>query len=132
MNLFQEGKLKLKAKLPFSVVYHDPCYLGRYNEEYEAPRQVLKRSINFPLIEMERVKEKSFCCGGGGGHAWMELNIGKRMSHERLEEALRTKANVIGTACPFCAFMLDDAIKVKDVENKLQVKDLAEILAECV
>jgi Fe-S oxidoreductase len=81
---------------------------------------------------MERRREKSFCCGGGGGLSWMELDIGKKINHERIEEAAATGGKILAAACPFCVFMFDAAIKVRNLEEEIKVKDLSEILVECL
>ena len=113
----------LKGKL----VYHDSCYLGRYNQIYQAPRRLLKDARLNPL-EFPRRGENSFCCGGGGGQAWLETDPNTRINHRRLAEALQVKADVVATACPYCLLMFDDAIRSKGLGEQVQVMDLAEIL----
>jgi Fe-S oxidoreductase len=131
-DLLKQGRLKLGKKTPESLVFHDSCYLGRYNGVYDAPRELLHAVAKSPIREMERRREKSFCCGGGGGLSWMELDIGKKINHERIEEAAATGGKTLAAACPFCVFMFDDAIKVKNLEEEIKVKDLSEILVECL
>lgn len=109
------------------VVYHDSCYLGRYNQVYRQPRQVLENA-GVHLIEMEKHGEGSFCCGGGGGQMWMETNPNTRINHRRLEQAMETKAGTVATACPYCLLMFDDAVRSKGLGDKLEVVDIAEIL----
>jgi Fe-S oxidoreductase/nitrate reductase gamma subunit len=109
------------------VVYHDSCYLGRYNQLYRQPRQVLENAGIHP-IEMEKHGEGSFCCGGGGGQMWMETNPNTRINHRRLEQALETNASTVATACPYCLLMFDDAVRSKGLTDKLEVVDIAEIL----
>lgn len=131
-DMVKQGRLKLEKKIPESLVFHDSCYLGRYNGEYDAPRELLHAVSKSPIREMERRREKSFCCGGGGGLSWMELDIGKKINHERIEEAAATGGKTLAAACPFCVSMFDDAIKVKNLEEEIKVKDLSEILVECL
>jgi Fe-S oxidoreductase len=109
------------------VTYHDSCYLGRYNNIYTQPRQVLDRA-GVKWVEMPRHKENSFCCGGGGGHMWMETDAETRINHRRLAESLDTKAELVATACPYCLLMFDDAIRSKGLGDKVKVLDISEIL----
>lgn len=109
------------------VTYHDSCYLGRYNEVYNQPRQLLK-SANVNTVEMERRLENSFCCGGGGGQMWLETDAETRINHRRLSDALDVKAECIATACPYCLIMFDDAIRSKGLSDDIQVMDIAEII----
>jgi Fe-S oxidoreductase/nitrate reductase gamma subunit len=109
------------------LVYHDSCYLGRYNHIYEAPRQLLQDS-KVKAIELPRQGENSFCCGGGGGQMWLETDPNTRISHRRLAEALQVKADVVATACPYCLLMFDDAIRSKGLSEQVQVMDIAEVL----
>jgi Fe-S oxidoreductase/nitrate reductase gamma subunit len=109
------------------LAYHDSCYLGRYNQIYQAPRQLLKDAKVNP-IELPRKGENSFCCGGGGGQMWLETDPNTRINHRRLAEALQVKADVVATACPYCMIMFDDAIRSKGVGEQIQVLDIAEVL----
>jgi Fe-S oxidoreductase/nitrate reductase gamma subunit len=109
------------------LTYHDSCYLGRYNQIYKAPRQLLSGAGLKP-IEMPRKGENSFCCGGGGGQSWMETDPNTRINHRRLAEAMQVKADVIATACPYCMLMFDDAIRSKGLGEQIKVMDIAEIL----
>jgi Fe-S oxidoreductase/nitrate reductase gamma subunit len=109
------------------VVYHDPCYLGRYNDVIDAPRALLD-SAEVNRAEMKRNKANSFCCGGGGGHMWLETDAEARVNHRRLEEAVEAKADIVATACPYCLTMLQDAINSKGMGDEIQVMDIAEIL----
>ena len=111
------------------VVYHDPCYLGRYNDVYSEPRELLD-AAELNRGEMKRNKANSFCCGGGGGHMWLETDAETRVNHRRLEEALDAKAEVIATACPYCLTMFADAINSKGLGDEIQVMDISEILAK--
>ncbi len=129
-ELLAAGRVPLElAKDSDLVTFHDPCYLGRYNKGYEPPREVLAR-LGVPTTEMARSREKGFCCGAGGGRIFLEERIGKRVNVERTEQALATGATTIALACPFCMTMITDGTKAKDVEEKVRVKDLAELVAE--
>jgi Fe-S oxidoreductase/nitrate reductase gamma subunit len=112
-----------------TVVYHDPCYLGRYNDVYQQPRQLLKKSGVAP-VEMKKNEKNSFCCGGGGGQMWMETDPNTRINHRRLKQAMDVKADTIATACPYCLLMFDDAVRSKGVGEQVQVLDIAEIMAK--
>jgi Fe-S oxidoreductase len=128
-QLIKEGKLKIKQGLNEVVTYHDACYLGRYNDIYQPPRQVIKAVPGINLKEMERNKRRGFCCGGGGGHMWLEEQEGRRINELRTEQAIETGAQKVVTACPFCLQMFDDGIKAKAAEENLKVMDIAELLA---
>jgi Fe-S oxidoreductase/nitrate reductase gamma subunit len=110
------------------VVYHDACYLGRYNGVYDAPRQILSTIPQVRLVEPERRKRVSFCCGAGGGRMWMEENIGKRINTLRCEQLLETGAVTLATACPYCLTMLEDAVKDKALEERIKVRDISELI----
>ncbi len=114
------------------LTYHDPCYIGRYNDVYDEPRRVLTVLNSNGVTEMRRNRNKSFCCGGGGGRAWMEEKIGKRINQTRVNEALDTGAEVLAAACPFCITMFDDGIKGVEAEEKMQIEDISEIVAQAI
>jgi len=114
------------------LTYHDPCYIGRYNDIYDEPRRVLTVLNSNGVTEMRRNRNKSFCCGGGGGRAWMEEKIGKRVNQTRVNEALETGAEVLAAACPFCITMFDDGIKGVEAEDKMQIEDISEIVARAI
>ncbi|MBX2991154.1 MAG: (Fe-S)-binding protein [Bacteroidetes bacterium] len=130
-DLVEKRKLRISPEKKETITFHDPCYLGRYNDEYDAPRE-LADAVASERIEMQRTRDKSFCCGAGGGQMWMEEREGKRVNIERTEEALATGASTIGTGCPFCMTMMTDGVKAKDAAEKVQVKDVAELLLEAV
>jgi Fe-S oxidoreductase/nitrate reductase gamma subunit len=132
-KLIQEGNLKLNAAQTLgNVVFHDSCYLGRYNEIYDAPRRVIAAATGKAPTEMERNRDKGFCCGAGGGRMWMEEKGGKLINVARVEEALAKKPETICVACPYCMTMFDDGLKDKEVADKVQVLDLAEIVARAL
>jgi len=114
------------------LTYHDPCYIGRYNDIYDEPRRVLTVLNSNGVTEMRRHRNKSFCCGGGGGRAWMEEKIGKRVNQTRVSEALETGAEVLAAACPFCITMFDDGIKGVEAEDKMKIEDISEIVARAI
>ncbi|MBI2620124.1 MAG: 4Fe-4S dicluster domain-containing protein [Ignavibacteriales bacterium] len=130
MKLVDEGRIRVSQGQKARITYHDPCYLGRYNDVYDSPREALKSVPGVELVEMKRTRTRGFCCGAGGGRMWMEETEGKRVNIERTEEALETKAGVIGTACPFCMTMMTDGVKAKEAQEQVEVKDIAEILYE--
>jgi Fe-S oxidoreductase len=126
-GLVDEGKLELTEEVRGVLTYHDPCYLGRHNGEYAAPRSVLDRVPGLERVEMERHRERAFCCGAGGSRMWLEEHLGKRINRERTEEAISTGAERLGVACPYCLIMLDDGSR--DKGEALEVLDLAQIVA---
>jgi Fe-S oxidoreductase len=121
-------------RLDMRVTYHDPCFLGRHNSEYEAPRSLLQTVPGLEMVEMEMNRENSFCCGGGGGNFFTDiLGSGpKSPARIRVKQAMESGAQIIAVACPNCARMLEDAIKIENVDDDLAVKDISEILLETV
>lgn len=132
-QLIEAGKIKLKEGGSFKgkrITYHDSCYLGRANNVYEAPRTVLE-SLDADLVEMKRCRTTGLCCGAGGAQMFKEPEKGKKdINVERAEEAIATGAGTIAVACPFCLTMMSDGVKAKNKEDSIQVKDLAELIAE--
>jgi len=131
-RLIKDGRLKPNKAVDGKFTYHDSCYLGRWNDIYDPPREVIEAIPGAKLVEIERHHKRGFCCGAGGGRMWMEEKIGKRINHERVEQTLRTEAPRVATACPFCLTMFRDGIAAKGAEARLQVKDLAQYLAESI
>ncbi len=131
-ELLKDGRLPLsvKQKIETEVTFHDPCYLGRYNDVYEAPRAVIGAVAEKPIQEMSMNKRESFCCGAGGGRMFMEEHQGTRINHARTEQAIATGAKTIATGCPFCMTMMSDGIKDKGRGDDIVVKDIAELVAE--
>lgn len=132
-QLISEGKVKMQEKGDFKgkkITYHDSCYLGRANNIYEAPRQVLE-ILDADLVEMKRCRTTGLCCGAGGGQMFKDAEKGKKeINIERAEEALATGATTIAVACPFCMTMMMDGVKNKNREADVQIKDLAELIVE--
>jgi len=132
-QLIDNGLIALKEGGSFKgkkITYHDSCFLGRANNIYEAPRSVLER-LDADLVEMKRCRSRGFCCGAGGAQMFKEPEPGKKdVNIERTEEALATGADTIAVACPFCMTMMSDGLKNKEMEAKVKVKDLAELIAE--
>ncbi len=129
-GLISENRLKINQPRDAVVTYHDSCYLGRYNDIFKPPREVLQSIPGVRLVEMEQNRKNCFCCGGGGGRMWLEEDIGQRISEMRLNQAIGIKARFIATACPFCLQMFEDAAKAKEVEGSLKIRDIAELVFE--
>ncbi|MFC1874974.1 heterodisulfide reductase-related iron-sulfur binding cluster [Chloroflexota bacterium] len=127
-RLIQEGRLRIINSTGGVITYHDPCYLGRYNDIFKPPRQIVKSLPGVKLVEMEASGRRSLCCGGGGGRMWQEETIGSRISEMRIDQAIKTGAGTIATACPFCLQMFDDAIKARGYEESLKAMDIAELV----
>ncbi|MFK7758175.1 MAG: (Fe-S)-binding protein [Flavobacteriales bacterium] len=132
-NLIKEGKLVIQDGKSFKgkkITFHDPCYLGRANDVYEAPREALQK-LDAALVEMKRCKSKGLCCGAGGAQMFKEAEPGnKEVNVERTEDALEVKPNIIATGCPFCNTMMTDGVKNFNKEEEIEVKDVAELIAE--
>jgi Fe-S oxidoreductase len=128
------GRLNVARGYPHRVTYHDPCFLGRRNGEYDAPRAVLRSIPGLELVEMPRSRENSFCCGGGAGNFYVGALDGTERSPERIrvQEARQTGAEIIAVACPNCMTMLEDALKVEGLEAHVAVKDIAEIVKDAM
>lgn len=132
-NLVQDGRLVLdKTTDEFgSVVFHDSCYLGRHNDVYDAPREVIAAATGAAPVEMERKRNNAFCCGAGGGRMWMEEHDGERINLARVKEALEQKPETICVSCPYCMTMFEDGLK--DVKSEgVRVRDVAEVMAEAI
>jgi Fe-S oxidoreductase len=132
-QLVADGRLSLAgATLEERVTYHDSCYLGRHNDVYLAPRNVIGRLGGIDVVEMPRNGTRGMCCGAGGARMWMEERVGKKVNIERTEEALGTGAERIAVACPFCYVMMDDGVKEKGRDEEVKVLDIAELLLEAI
>ncbi len=129
----KKGQIKPSKAINKRVTYHDPCFLGKRNEIYDAPREILRSIPGLEFVEMPRTREHSFCCGGGAGRVWTEDSTPEgRPCVARVQEALEVGAEIIATACPFCLTTLVDAIKVLDCEEKIVVRDIAELVKEAL
>lgn len=126
-ELVQQGKIRINHNETKRFTYHDSCYLGRYNQIYTEPRELLKL-IGLELIEMQHTKEKSLCCGAGGGRMWLEEHEGRHINEMRTEQAINLKVDIVGTACPFCLTMINDGINSIESTEKISSYDIAEIL----
>ena len=132
-TLVEEGKIQLQpATAEKAITFHDPCYLGRHNGEYDAPRAVVEALPGATLVEMDRSREKSFCCGGGGGQMWLESAGRERIEGIRLAEAEKTGARTVATGCPFCKIMLESAAATAGKQELVQIRDIAELVNEAI
>ncbi|KYC92926.1 4Fe-4S dicluster domain-containing protein [Heyndrickxia sporothermodurans] len=131
-ELVKEGRLKPKYEVNEKITFHDSCYLGRYNDVYDPPREILKAIPGVTLVEMERNREKGMCCGAGGGLMWMEEDTGHRINVSRTEQALAVNPSIISSGCPYCLTMLSDGTKAKEVEETVKTYDVAELLEKAV
>jgi Fe-S oxidoreductase len=131
-ELIGQGRLILSGEFPHAVTYHDPCYLGRHNGIYDAPRRVLQHIPGLALVEMSESRKTSLCCGGGGGRIWMETVKGERFSDLRVAQAVATGAGVLATACPYCIANFEDSRLALEDENSIVIKDITEIVAEAL
>lgn len=131
-ELVDQNKIEIDdtKKIDKKITYHDSCYLGRYNDIYDEPRDLIKKVNTGEMPEMKRHKDRGLCCGAGGGRMWMEEKIGKKVNIERTEEALETNPDVISTACPFCMTMMTDGVKELGQGDNVKVKDFAELVLE--
>ena len=130
-KLIAEGRLPVQPKFE-RVIYHEPCYLGRHNGEFEAPRSVLQRISKDTPLEFDLQRQKAMCCGAGGGRMWMEESIGTRINTTRVEQALPHAPKVIATACPYCAVMMGDGIAAVNKENEIKAIDIVELVADAL
>jgi len=132
-DLVGSGRLKLKGPVDVGkVVFHDSCYLGRYNSVFDQPREVIAMATGRPPLEMERSRARSFCCGAGGGRMWMEENTGSRINIERVGEALRQQPDTICVACPYCVTMMEDGLGDLNAGDKVRVLELSEIVEKAL
>ena len=130
-ELINEKKIEPKPYLDEDITFHDPCYLGRHNGEYDAPRKVLQSVLKEGSIkEMEQSKSDSFCCGAGGGNMWYEIKTGERINQHRVNQAVDTQSKTIAAACNFCNIMLEDGVKTTGNEENIRVVDIAEMVSK--
>ncbi|MGD1995902.1 MAG: (Fe-S)-binding protein [Anaerolineae bacterium] len=132
-QLLEHGGLALSGQVERTVTYHDPCFLGKQNQIFDEPRAILQAIPGLDFVEMDRIRERSLCCEGGGGRMWFEgTNSEERLAFQRVHEAVEAGAEVLAVACPFCLSMLEDAVKVQGLEEQLQVMDIMELVAQAL
>ena len=130
VELLDQGKLALPNEVRKKVTYHDPCFLGKHNQIYDEPRHILRSIPGVEFEDLDRSRERSVCCEGGGGRMWAEgTNIEERLAHQRVRDAVDLGAEVLAVACPFCLLTLEDAVKILGLDDKLQVMDIMELVA---
>ncbi|MBA7693041.1 putative iron-sulfur-binding oxidoreductase FadF [subsurface metagenome] len=127
-RVLEEGKLKFTKELGKRVVYHDPCYLGRHNNIYQEPREVLKSIPGLELMDEVDSHENSLCCGGGGGRIFMETKKGERFSDILVEQAIGLGADILATACPYCIINFKDSVLTLDKSDVIEIKDISELV----
>ena len=130
LELINDGRLELNGELDKTVTYHDPCYLGRHNEVYDEPRELLKKVNGLNLVELENYGKSSLCCGGGGGRIWMDTPQEERFSDIRLKQAEQAGASILATSCPYCITNFEESRLNLEYEDVLEVKDITEIINE--
>ena len=132
-KLIDENKIKISPNIDETVTYHDACYLGRYNDIYEAPRHIIESLLkDGEIVEMKDHKSGSLCCGAGGGNMWHEITEGDRINVMRFEQAVETQADTVVTACSFCAIMMEDAKVVTGHEKDMKTLDIAELVSNSI
>jgi Fe-S oxidoreductase len=127
-QLVADGRIRLRREFE-RVIYHEPCYLGRHNGEFEAPRAVIRALTRDAPLEFDLARDKAMCCGAGGGRMWMDETIGKRINILRVEQALPKAPGIIATACPYCAVMISDGTKAVQKDTEIATRDIAELVA---
>ena len=131
-ELIDRGRLEIKKEYNKKVTYHDPCYLGRHNGVYDEPRNILKKIPGLELVELAESREESLCCGMGGGRIWMETPRSERFANLRLEEAVALGVEELVTACPYCITNFEDSRLIMNYEERVQIKDITEIVREVI
>jgi Fe-S oxidoreductase len=130
VELLDGGKLALPNEVRKKVTYHDPCFLGKHNQIYDEPRHILKSIPGVEFEDLDRSRERSVCCEGGGGRMWAEgTNLEDRLAHDRVRDAVAMGAEVLAVACPFCLLTLEDAVKILGLDDQIQVMDIMELVA---
>jgi Fe-S oxidoreductase len=128
-RLIEQGELTFESEFEKTVTYHDPCFLGKQNQVYDEPRAILEAIPGVKLVEMDRNRERSLCCEGGGGRMWVEgTNLEERLAFQRVHQAAETGAEILAVACPFCLLTLEDAVKVQGLDEQLRVMDIMELV----
>jgi Fe-S oxidoreductase len=131
-ELIADGRLEVDGELAKRVTYHDPCYLGRHNDIFEEPRELLAKVKDLELVEMADSRKKSLCCGGGGGRIWMETPKAERFSDLRLEQAREVEADILVTACPYCITNFEESRLNMGLGEVLEIKDISEVINDAV
>ncbi len=129
-KLIKDGRVKLEKPVEQEVTFHDSCYIGRYNDSYDRPREILEAIPGVKLKEMERSRELGMCCGAGGARMWMDEHSPRKVNHMRLEQAMDTEAKTLASSCPFCMTMFHDAMSAKDVKEQVTNLDVAELVVQ--
>jgi Fe-S oxidoreductase len=132
LSLIEEGRLEITGAFKKTGTYHDPCYLGRHNDIFDEPRELLNSIPGLTLEEMADNRNDSLCCGGGGGRVWMETPKGERFSDLRLEQARAIGADMLVTACPYCISMFEDSRLTLGVEDEIEIRDITEVIREVI
>jgi Fe-S oxidoreductase len=133
VELLEGGKLTFGHEVSKKVTYHDPCFLGKHNQIYDEPRHILQSIPGIEFEDLDRSRERSVCCEGGGGRMWAEgTNIEERLAHQRVRDAVDLGAEVLAVACPFCLLTLEDAVKILGLEDRIQVMDIMELVAQAI
>jgi len=132
VDLIDDGRLELKGEFSKKVTYHDPCYLGRHNNVYDEPRDVLQKISGLELVEMTDHGKNSLCCGGGGGRIWMDTPQEERFSDLRLKQANEVGAQILATSCPYCITNFEESRLNLEYDDILEIKDITEIIQEVI
>ena len=132
LELIRDGRLEITGSFEKKVTWHDPCYLGRHNDIFDEPREILNSIPGLTLMEMADNRNNSLCCGGGGGRVWMETVKGERFSDLRLEQARAVGADLLVTACPYCISMFEDSRLTLEMEDEIEIRDITEIIRELI
>jgi len=129
--MISKGKLSWKREVKKTVIYHDPCFLGKQNGVYDDPRKVIESIPGVKLVEFDRSRERSLCCEGGGGRMWIDIP-GERLAEVRVRNAAEAGADILAVACPFCLLTFEDAVKTTGLEGKIEVLEIAELLSQAI
>jgi Fe-S oxidoreductase len=130
-KVIEDKRLTFSKEVNKKVIYHDPCFLGKQNGIYDEPRKVIESIPGVELLEFERSRERSLCCEGGGGRMWMDIP-GQRLAETRVRDAMAANAEILAVACPFCLLTIEDAVKTTGNEGKIQIMDIAELVAQAL
>jgi Fe-S oxidoreductase len=133
VELLDQNKLGFRSEVRKKVTYHDPCFLGKHNDIYDEPRHILQNIPGIEFEDLDRSRERSVCCEGGGGRMWAEgTNLEVRLAHQRINDAVDLGAEVLAVACPFCLLTLEDAVKILGLDDSIQVMDVMELVAQAL